>query len=702
MDQYHYHGRKMDRLYSAMHITNEGPVTIDDLMYRCTRLGRSLQDKYSELVGRTAVTLLKREMVCGHGVQMTRSELNAHKVMFVALNLVDLTLNAYESDYNEACQELLQKKSSISMKKKGSIFLENEESINTTVDMQDQSKECAIIREDWIEMTKPMIYKHLEWAVDRILDYNVRWTECQHRIDDETINNKHAQDSIHYKLLLTNNGPVTTGANITINATVVDYNGNCIKGSLTFKYKDDAFPRHISNKETKSCQAIFNVPFETTIGPSIYRYQIDVFEQIIPLLDIPIVSDRGQLNITEYLNGQLQVFQNNTNLSKNDPQIIYVSSSLETVYKIELNAADMNYLNTNSNSITIYWFVDCMYHGNTTNYTFSSNFTQSNTQHEILGIVVANIGPRPQPTPPTPITTIVNPNNTASTTVSSISTTAITSTNASISAIIPTVSAAVISNTTTSPALLKTDVKSSYHVINLTHTTECQEKQNIDLLLSAVNLESQQKYGYFSRSVFVKGPIANIKTQGKVWIQEGEMLNLQVSCNGSGPFRYCAYYVQGPHNITGNETCQWENNLIQCQTVFFHYFRQPTNYTLVVIIANDVSKVITPIGINIYKVKKQPQISVIVVPVTFSSIAIIIVVFGVAYYFQNRSRYMVEVADFDFANNSDMECKTFRERLRDAISQAINRTKDYSEYDGSEERIGGLDTPQNQKYGSMQ
>lgn len=74
-----------------------------------------------------------------------------------------------------------------------------------------------------------------------------------------------------------------------------------------------------------------------------------------------------------------------------------------------------------------------------------------------------------------------------------------------------------------------------------------------------------------------------------------------MSCNGSGPFRYCAYYVQGSYNITGNETCLWEKNLIQCQTVFFHYFRQPTNYTLIVIMANDVSKVITPIGINIYK-----------------------------------------------------------------------------------------------------
>lgn len=34
---------------------------------------------------------------------------------------------------------------------------------------------------------------------------------------------------------------------------------------------------------------------------------------------------------------------------------------------------------------------------------------------------------------------------------------------------------------------------------------------------------------------------------------------------------------------------------------FIHYFREPTNYTLIVIVANDVSKVVTPIGINIYK-----------------------------------------------------------------------------------------------------
>lgn len=524
-----------------------------------------------------------------------------------------------------------------------------------------------------------------------------------------------------YQLKLIDNSPVTTGSTVTLNATIFEDNGSCPKGLLTFRYEDDAFPSHKFETKLKGCCAIFNISFETTIGPSSYRYKVDVLEELLPFIFHPIASGRGQLTVTENLNGQLQLFQNGTDISTNSAQTIYVSTNLETVHKVQLTDADFDYLNKSANSVTVYWFVDCVYRANTTGYTFSSNYTQSDSQHEILGIVVANIGPPPVITttaiPPNITTTTAATSTTTSTTTTAATTTATATattnatdtTNATVTtndtAVVvdadvdpPTTSTTTVNSTTESAEI---DVDSS-RVINSTYTLECQQKKHVDLLLSAVQLENQQKYGYFSRLILVKGPVTNVNTQGKVWIQEGEMLSLQVNCNGSGPFRYCAQYVTGPYNVTGNETCQMERNLVQCQTQVFHYFREPTNYTLVVIIANDVSKVVTPIGINIYKVQKQPQVSVIVVPVTFCSIATIIVVFGIAYFFQNRSRYMVEVADFDFANNSDMECKTFKERLRDAISQAINRTQDYSEYDGSEEQIGGLATPQNQKYGSMQ
>lgn len=74
-----------------------------------------------------------------------------------------------------------------------------------------------------------------------------------------------------------------------------------------------------------------------------------------------------------------------------------------------------------------------------------------------------------------------------------------------------------------------------------------------------------------------------------------------MSCDGSGPFRFCVRYQTGPYNVTGNETCSFEKNVLQCQMQFRHYFHEPTNYTLVVIMANDVSKLVIPIGINIYK-----------------------------------------------------------------------------------------------------
>lgn len=47
-----------------------------------------------------------------------------------------------------------------------------------------------------------------------------------------------------HQLILSDNSPVITGSTVTINATVVDNEGSCVKGYLTFIYEDDAFPNH--------------------------------------------------------------------------------------------------------------------------------------------------------------------------------------------------------------------------------------------------------------------------------------------------------------------------------------------------------------------------------------------------------------------------------------------------------------------------
>jgi len=44
--------------------------------------------------------------------------------------------------------------------------------------------------------------------------------------------------------------------------------------------------------------AIFNISFDTNIGPSIYRYKVDVSQELIPFIYHPIASGRGQLTVT--------------------------------------------------------------------------------------------------------------------------------------------------------------------------------------------------------------------------------------------------------------------------------------------------------------------------------------------------------------------------------------------------------------------
>jgi len=59
-----------------------------------------------------------------------------------------------------------------------------------------------------------------------------------------------------------------------------------------------------------------------------------------------------------------------------------------------------------------------------------------------------------------------------------------------------------------------------------------------------------------------------------------------------------------------------------------------------------------------------------------SILAIIIVVGGIAYHLQQRQRYNItlEVADFDFQQNEDLNEKTFFERLRESFSKSLRGT----------------------------
>lgn len=101
--------------------------------------------------------------------------------------------------------------------------------------------------------------------------------------------------------------------------------------------------------------------------------------------------------------------------------------------------------------------------------------------------------------------------------------------------------------------------------------------------------------------LLISDPVDNVTFIGTNWLKQGDMLNIWVSCGGSGPFAKCVQMYRGEYNVTGNETCQSERFLGECKFKIEHYFKTAETYTLVIILSNEVSKKITPYAINIYE-----------------------------------------------------------------------------------------------------
>lgn len=131
-------------------------------------------------------------------------------------------------------------------------------------------------------------------------------------------------------------------------------------------------------------------------------------------------------------------------------------------------------------------------------------------------------------------------------------------------------------------------------------------------------------------------PVSNVMVTGNLWLQHGDVLNLDVKYTGSPPFEYCIKTEADTYNMTGNETCNSWLPIEQTSFPITHYFSK--TYTIIIIVRNHVIQVNKEVKVNIYEATQQSQLSVIVVPVVFTLVAVILVVFGVAYYMQNRNR----------------------------------------------------------------
>ncbi|CAG9829698.1 unnamed protein product [Diabrotica balteata] len=495
----------------------------------------------------------------------------------------------------------------------------------------------------------------------------------------------------NYDIELTQDGPIIKGGTIHFTA-VISSDGQPVQDNLKFEWLDNGIPQHSREiEEVTNSTDTWTVTYTAGVYPAgIYTAQVVVKTCKFVFYCPELGSARINFVITENLNGDFLLMQGNASLPNN-----FVSTKKEVIHTVKLKQSDADFIKT-APTIRTYWFVDCVYYGITNEFDFAHIYPDPYQNHTVEALVMADFTPLPTTTTTPPTTTTKTTTTTTttpkpSTTVSTTTKPTTTTTTLKPTAITTTSNKPKVRRHITDPTIkpqsnIKIFVNNTLVPYNVSFPYVCNS--------SYVATDPKTFYGYFYKKFEAKDPLTNITVTGNNWLQTGDMLSLKVQCYGSKNFDFCVKYVKGEYNVTGNETCKYYNTLETCEFPVMRYLNVPKT-TILIIVKNDLNKIVQPVTVNIYSVKKQGQLSVIVVPVAFSLAAVVLIVFGVAYYFQNRSRFIVEVADFNFGRQySDMEYKTFRERLRDSITNAFTRTPTPS---SSEVPVW----PPGRKYGSM-
>lgn len=515
----------------------------------------------------------------------------------------------------------------------------------------------------------------------------------------------------NYNVTISTDDPIVKGATIHFVATV--YKGNEISDNtnLKFSWTDNAIPQHLNTSDIKNATDLWTVTYEADkYAMGTYIVNVVVETCYIEFVCYEVASARSYFDITETLNGKMLLSQRNRTTDKD-----FVSNTSTVTHEIDVKETDWDYIK-NATTLFTYWFIDCTYYGITTDMKFFFNYTSPGEEHTVEALLMADFTPLPPTTtvPPSttttkpttttskPTTTTKNPNTTTpSTTINPNSVT--TEKPNSVSSITmmastsagPNLAAKMLRKRSTDTNVKVNAVKAP-KIMMLVNGTKVPYNVSFPYVCNGTQVatDSKKTYGYFFREVQVKAPITKVNVTGNNWIQHGDLLSLKVQCQGSRNIEYCVEYKTGAYNVTGNETCYRYTSLDACNFPINRYL-SGSKYTVLVIIRNEVSKVVQPVAVTFYEVTTQPQLSVIVVPVAFSLVAVVLIVFGIAYYIQNRSRFVIEVADFNFGQQySDLEYKTFRERLRDSIVNAFTRGPSPS---SSEVPVW----PPGRKYGSM-
>ncbi|XP_037069535.1 uncharacterized protein LOC119090916 [Pollicipes pollicipes] len=204
----------------------------------------------------------------------------------------------------------------------------------------------------------------------------------------------------------------------------------------------------------------------------------------------------------------------------------------------------------------------------------------------------------------------------------------------------------------------------SYNFTKLgSNFARCIAVAHFDKNVTAGTGSDSSKWGLFSLSFLVDAPITVVNVSGNNWLKHGELLNLTVHCNGTGPWNYCVNVYSGRYNVTGNETCPYPSVTAECSVGIVRYLRDNGTYTAVSVLSNAVSRRVTPVAITVYTAARQSQLSYYIIPLSCALAALVFILFGSIKLIRSRRDYNLEIADFDFSQPEALNHPSFGRRL---------------------------------------
>lgn len=212
---------------------------------------------------------------------------------------------------------------------------------------------------------------------------------------------------------------------------------------------------------------------------------------------------------------------------------------------------------------------------------------------------------------------------------------------------------------------------------------ESLNEYSISLQISTTFPHNQMNFsGKTVKKIQIKNPITDVSISGNNFVENGSLLHLNITCNGSSNFLLCHDFAP----IKSNDSCFESGRVLSnCDYQITHYFPENGTKYVNIGIRNDVSTVYRNVKITIYKIGPKPSFAFVIIPLISLLLIIVIVVVGITHFIGQRRRInaTIEVATIDnFAiyndanlGDDDMQTlmgeKTFCRRVKDSFIETL-------------------------------